>query len=362
MSSRRIWIALAATLTAALALAGTAAAVPPAPWTGQWNIGSETISLVQTGSAITGTFAFCGGGTYGGTVSADGTIWTGNYTHAIGPTTCSATGQATFTATMAPDGRSFTASGATVGFGSPISFAGTYVGGGTEPRTTFRLSVNPRTASESVGQSLRLSVALLDQAGRVVSTAAGEGVTYTVAGPNAGTGAPVFALFAANGRAAITLNGAVLGTDTVTVGYRATPAAPPVTATATVTWLPNLASTIPNPRTVSAGPTSGTYPGKISVRSLKTSRCIRIVAVSRKAARVLVTIFSGRRSTRLFGQKDVLFVRPGRKVVCIPVPRRAKTFNVRTPLRFALGYRLGTTPATFGPRNPPVIRRIRLAP
>jgi hypothetical protein len=48
-------------------------------------------------------------------------------------------------------------------------------------------------------------------------------------------------------------------------------------------------------------------------------------------------------------------------VVCIPVPRRAKTFNVRTPLRFALGYRLGTTPATFGPRNPPVIRRIRLA-
>jgi hypothetical protein len=86
------------------------------------------------------------------------------------------------------------------------------------------------------------------------------------------------------------------------------------------------------------------------------------VAVSTRPARVLVTIFSGRRSLRLFGQKDVLFVRPGRKLVCITVPRRARTFNVRTPLRFALGYRLGTTPATLGPRNRPVIRPIRLAP
>ena len=129
----------------------------------------------------------------------------------------------------------------------------------------------------------------------------------------------------------------------------------------------DLSRTIPSPQTVTAGPTSAIAPGQISLGALTRSRCIRVVVRSSRPARVLVTIFSGRRSIRLFGQKDVLFRAPGRRVVCITVPRRARTFNVRTPLRFALGYRLGTVPellrpAVGRPRTRPAIRPIRLVP
>lgn len=130
----------------------------------------------------------------------------------------------------------------------------------------------------------------------------------------------------------------------------------------TVTAVPNLATTIPAPGTVRGGPAQVTYPRRISLRSLRTSRCIRVVVVSRRPARVLVTIFSGRRSIRLFGQKDVRFRRPGRTIVCIPVPRRAHTFNVRTPLRFALGWKLGARPVRGETSPAPRIVPIRLVP
>jgi hypothetical protein len=77
---------------------------------------------------------------------------------------------------------------------------------------------------------------------------------------------------------------------------------------------------------------------------------------------VLVTIFSGRRSVRLFGQRLVVFAAAGRTSTCIPVPARARTFDVRTPLRFAVGYALGAR-ARSGERPPrPVIRPITLVP
>jgi hypothetical protein len=133
----------------------------------------------------------------------------------------------------------------------------------------------------------------------------------------------------------------------------------PLTVTANA---PNLANTIPSPRTITAGPTRVTAPSQISLRSLRTSRCIKVVARSRKPARVLVTIFSGRRSIRVFGQKDVIYRRPGTKIVCIPVPRRAHTFNIRTPLRFAVGWKLGDRPVRGEPSPRPVIRPIRLVP
>jgi hypothetical protein len=125
----------------------------------------------------------------------------------------------------------------------------------------------------------------------------------------------------------------------------------------------NLQVTIPAPQVVIVGPTQARVPGRISLRSIKRSRCIRVVVKTSRPARVLATIFSGRRSLRLFGQREVVFFRPGQRIVCIMVPRRAQTFNVRTPLRFALGYRLGTArprPGTPAPR--PVIRTIRLVP
>lgn len=125
---------------------------------------------------------------------------------------------------------------------------------------------------------------------------------------------------------------------------------------------PNLGQTIPSPGTVRAGPTRVTYPRRVSLRSLRRSKCIRVVVRSSRPARVLVTIFSGRRSIRLFGQKIVVFRVPGRKVVCIPVPLRAHTFNVRTPLRFAVGWKLGARPVRGEPSPAPRIVPIRLVP
>jgi hypothetical protein len=71
---------------------------------------------------------------------------------------------------------------------------------------------------------------------------------------------------------------------------------------------------------------------------------------------------SGRLSIRLFGQKRVVFTAPGRRRVCIPVPFRAHTFNLRTHLNVALGYVVGATPKRGEKKPPPVIRRIKLVP
>jgi hypothetical protein len=128
---------------------------------------------------------------------------------------------------------------------------------------------------------------------------------------------------------------------------------------------PDLSRTIPNPQTIRNGPARVTAPGRISLRSLLRSRCVLTKVVSARKARVLVTIFSGIRSRRLFGADLVRFRRPGRKIVCIAVPRRARTFNARTQLRVAVGVALGAVDRVGAPREPrlpPVIRPIRLTP
>ena len=126
--------------------------------------------------------------------------------------------------------------------------------------------------------------------------------------------------------------------------------------------VPDLLNEIPSPRQVRAGPATVTAPSRISLRSLKLSKCVRVAVSSTRPARVLVTIFSGRRSVRLFGQRLVVFAAAGRRTTCILVPRRAKTFNVRTPLRFAVGYALGARSRPGQRSAPPVIRPIRLVP
>jgi hypothetical protein len=128
---------------------------------------------------------------------------------------------------------------------------------------------------------------------------------------------------------------------------------------------PDLSRTIPNPRTIRNGPARVTVPGRISLGSLRRSRCVRTKVVSARRARVLVTIFSGTRSRRLFGAELVTFRRPGKQIVCIPVPRRARTFDARTQLRAAVGVALGAVDRVGAPREPrlaPVIRPIRLVP
>jgi sugar lactone lactonase YvrE len=124
----------------------------------------------------------------------------------------------------------------------------------------------------------------------------------------------------------------------------------------------NLQTTIPSPQTVRNGPATAVAPGRISLRSLKSSKCVLVRLRSLAPARVLVTIYSGRRSIRLFGQKRVVFRAAERRDVCITVPRRAHTFDVRTPLRVALGVASGATPRKGEKKPKPVIRPIRLTP
>jgi len=129
---------------------------------------------------------------------------------------------------------------------------------------------------------------------------------------------------------------------------------------------PNLQNTIPSPRTINVGPATVVAPGKISLRSLRRSKCLRTLVVSSKPARVNVKIFSGIRSIRLFGSKVVVFRRAGRAVACIKVPFRAFTFDARTRLRISVAVALGTgaaPPGTPAPRPPrPATRPISLVP
>ena len=124
----------------------------------------------------------------------------------------------------------------------------------------------------------------------------------------------------------------------------------------------NLATIIPSPRVIRTGPVRVTSPSTVSLRGLRRSKCVRTLVVSAKPARVLVTIFSGRRSIRLFGQRLVTFTKAGSRVACILVPKHAKTFDVRTPLRFAVGFAVGSRPRSGTRAQPPVVKPIRLVP
>ena len=126
--------------------------------------------------------------------------------------------------------------------------------------------------------------------------------------------------------------------------------------------VPDLETTIPSPREVRVGPAIVTGPAQLSLRSLQRSKCVAVLVSSARPARVLVTIFSGRRSVRLFGQRLVVFRAAGRTRTCIQVPKRARTFDVRTPLRFAVGYALGARAHPGQRATSPVIRPIRLVP
>jgi hypothetical protein len=126
--------------------------------------------------------------------------------------------------------------------------------------------------------------------------------------------------------------------------------------------VPDLETTIPRPRVVRAGPATATAPAELSLRSLRRSKCVAVLVRSARPARVLVTIFSGRRSVRLFGQRQVVFRAAGRARTCIPVPARARTFDVRTPLSFAVGYALGARGRAGQRPTRPAIRAIRLVP
>ena len=371
---RVVVIVSVATLAAILGLvsAAPAAALPATPWTGRWlypaaqtaGAGDQVVTLTQTGSTVAGTFAWCGGGSWTGTVSPDQTTWTAEFFHPPNQPGCSSTGHGRFTVRMASDGRSFSGSGVT-DLGNGFTTSATYVDGGVEPRLTAPRPSCPggpwsglwTTADGGTFSFLQrgsaLSGVIVDFPVTHTATVSGNTARGTFRRPE-GSGTTLLTL-APDGNS-------FLYTGTTTTGDTDTPFTANFIGCPSGLAAADLTRAIPSPQTLRAGPTSLVAPGKVSLTSLRRSKCVLVKVGSRKPARVLVSIFSGRRSIRLFGQKLVVFLGSGRKQVCIKVPFRAHTFNVRTPVRVALGYALGARRVP-GERKPaPKIRPIRLVP
>jgi hypothetical protein len=354
---------------AGVVCAGPAAALPPDPWTGTWSDGSGAlIALTQAGTQITGTQPCPGtttlpGVTHSGTASADGT--TASFTYAS--SVCTGTG-GTFTATMAADGRRVTGTGMTQ-FGTGFSFSWTYVSGGNEPRETpppgparALCPGGPWSGMWSRPDTGAL-VSILQRGSTISGTVMDDPLTFS--GPVTGNTAEVrFRTVGQTGGYRFTL-----APDLASFTSRRTdPGGNPAPVTLLFTRCAqglegvDLTRTIPAPQTIQGGPTTIVAPGTVSITSLTRSKCVLVRVASARPARILVSIFSGRRSIRLFGQARVVFTAAGKRRVCIRVPFRAHTFNVRTRLNVALGYVVGAK-ARRGERKPaPVIRRIKLVP
>lgn len=366
MVRRVMWCVLAGVaLVIALGSAAPALALPANPWTGTWRSGDGSlITLTQSGSQITGTQPCPGtttlpGITFDGTASADGTTASLTYTSAV----CTGAGGG-FSGTLSADGKRVDGSGTTQ-YGTGFTFAWTYEGGGTEPRETpartpcpggpwaGRWSARGTDVFSFAQSGSALSGTLVDQAETISGTISGRTANATFRIPE-GTGTFRMTL-AADGKSftttGTTVGGAPFGPLTSTfLGCSTGPAGV------------DLAATIPAPRTLTGGPTTLVAPGTVSLVALTRSKCVLVKVASSRPARVLASIFSGRLSIRLFGQKRVVFTSAGRRTVCIPVPFRAHTFNLRTRLNVALGYVVGATPKRGEKKPAPIIRRIKLVP
>ena len=152
------------------------------------------------------------------------------------------------------------------------------------------------------------------------------------------------------------LDSVVLGTDLVLVGTVVTTAP---RGSLWTTYVQDPATIIENPRTIRNGPATITAPKRISIKKLRRSKCVNVKVVVTEQARVLVQIFSGPKSRRLFGQKIVAFRTPGTKYVCVRVPFRAKTFNPRAPAGILVAVRKGTASGRQGPPARVVTRDVR---
>ncbi len=125
------------------------------------------------------------------------------------------------------------------------------------------------------------------------------------------------------------------------------------------TYVQDPATIIENPRTIRNGPATITAPKRVSLKNLKRTKCVNVKVSVTEPARVLVEIFSGPKSRRLFGQKIVAFTAPGTKYACVRVPFRAKTFDPRAPAGIRLAVRKGNTSGRQGPPAKVVTRDIR---
>ena len=104
-------------------------------------------------------------------------------------------------------------------------------------------------------------------------------------------------------------------------------------------------SGIDNPSVIRRGSSTFVIPRHPSLGALRKTKCVKVKVGTTVPAAIRVAIFSGRKSIRIFGATVVHFTKPGSRIVCIRVPLRAHTFDVRKPFRFAFAVRLGAHPA-----------------
>jgi len=152
------------------------------------------------------------------------------------------------------------------------------------------------------------------------------------------------------------LDSVVIGTDLVLAGTVVTSAP---RASLWTTYVQDPATIIENPRTIRNGPATITAPKRISLRNLRRSKCVNVKVAVSEPARVLVQIYSGPKSRRLFGERIVAFRAPGTRYVCVRVPFRAKTFNPRAPAGILVAVRKGNARGNQGPPAKVVTRDVR---
>lgn len=366
---RLVWLVLAG-LGIALSLGvANASALPASPWTGTWQEpDGRLLTLTQSGTQITGGEP-CEGSTTPGGITSTGTISADGATASItyAGVACPGSG-GTLSATLSANGRRISGPGVTKN-GTGFTFSWTYVSGGTEPRETptapapqARCKGGPWSGLWSAqGESVFSFVqsgnllfgTLVDEAETINGTISGTTADATFRTPQ-GTGTLHFVL-ASDGNSFVSTGTSTGGTP---VGALTSTLLGCNKGLAAV----DLRSSIPAPQTLQGGPTTIVAPGTVSLTSLTRSKCVLVKVASARPARILVTIFSGRLSVRLFGRARVVFTSAGRRKVCIAVPFRAHTFNIRTRLNVALGYLVGARARAGETRPPPVIRRIQLLP
>ena len=154
------------------------------------------------------------------------------------------------------------------------------------------------------------------------------------------------------------LESVAVGTDLVVAGTVVTSQP---RASLWTSYVQDPATAIENPRTFRNGPATITAPKRISLKNLKRGgKCVNVKVSVSAPSRVLVQIFSGPKSRRLFGEKVLAFrAAPATRFVCVRVPFRAKTFDPRAPAGILVAVRPPGATGRSGPPAKVVTRDVR---
>jgi sugar lactone lactonase YvrE len=178
--------------------------------------------------------------------------------------------------------------------------------------------------SDVDGDAVTVTAAANGARGTVTCAAAGT-CTYSPSKDYNGTDSFTYTVTDSRGATAT-------GTTRVTVTPVDDPVATPPAPKPTVSVAKPTPLVIGPPQTIRVGAATISAPKKLSLTALKTAKCVNVKVTSKKPVQVLVTIYSGRNSLRLFGKELARLPKAGTTTVCVPVPKRAHTFRPRDGL------------------------------